>query len=183
MGHTGGLKTPAPGADNAKPVFLIPVGLPCLKRGRLSQKRLVLALMTTRCPNKDLRTELIRKSTTLQEAFENAQQNYSTKRTSDIQEITAAAKNCYTQQTKPQAGELLDPSHPMSPMWKIGPHKEQVQGQAAQPHPTKWTRDHSKKHKRNGQVQLRTHTKSRIFILIQIRKNSGRFFPALWLVK
>ena len=40
VGHTGGLTNPASGAEDADPVFLIPVGLPGLKRGRLSQKRL-----------------------------------------------------------------------------------------------------------------------------------------------
>ena len=35
VGHTDGLKKTAPGADDAEPVILIPVGLPCLKRGRL----------------------------------------------------------------------------------------------------------------------------------------------------
>ena len=29
---------PAPGAEDAEPVFLIPVGLPCLERGRLYKK-------------------------------------------------------------------------------------------------------------------------------------------------
>ena len=38
VGHTGGLTNPAPGAEDAKPVFLIPVGLPCLERGRLYKK-------------------------------------------------------------------------------------------------------------------------------------------------
>ena len=38
VGHTGGLKKPAPGAEDAKPVILIPVGLPCLERGRLIKK-------------------------------------------------------------------------------------------------------------------------------------------------
>ena len=32
-------KTPAPGAEDAEPVSLIPVGLPCLKRGRLNKKK------------------------------------------------------------------------------------------------------------------------------------------------
>ena len=31
VGHTGGLTNPAPGAEEAKPVILIPVGLPCLE--------------------------------------------------------------------------------------------------------------------------------------------------------
>ena len=39
MGHTCGLINPAPGAENAEPVLLIPVGLPCLKRGRLLQRK------------------------------------------------------------------------------------------------------------------------------------------------
>ena len=39
VGHTGGLTNPAPGAEDAEPVILIPVGLPCLERGRLSKKK------------------------------------------------------------------------------------------------------------------------------------------------
>ena len=35
---TGGLTNPAPGAEDAEPVILIPVGLPCLERGRLYKK-------------------------------------------------------------------------------------------------------------------------------------------------
>ena len=31
-------QTPAPGAEDAEPVILVPVGLPCLERGRLYQK-------------------------------------------------------------------------------------------------------------------------------------------------
>ena len=31
-------QTPAPGAEDAEPVILIPVGLPCLERGRLHKK-------------------------------------------------------------------------------------------------------------------------------------------------
>ena len=38
VGHTGGLTNPAPGAEDAEPVFLIPVGLPCLERGRHIKK-------------------------------------------------------------------------------------------------------------------------------------------------
>ena len=38
VGHTGGLTNPAPGAEDAEPVILMQVGLPCLKRGRLLQK-------------------------------------------------------------------------------------------------------------------------------------------------
>ena len=38
MGHTGGLTNPAPGVEDAEPVILIPVGLSCLKRGRLLKK-------------------------------------------------------------------------------------------------------------------------------------------------
>ena len=38
MGHKGGLITPAPGAENAEPVVQIPVGLPCLGRGRCNKK-------------------------------------------------------------------------------------------------------------------------------------------------
>ena len=34
----GGLKKTAPGAENAKPVFQIPVGLPCLVSGRHVKK-------------------------------------------------------------------------------------------------------------------------------------------------
>ena len=42
VGHMGGLTNPpAPGAEDAEPVILIPVGLPCLKRGRLYQKKSV----------------------------------------------------------------------------------------------------------------------------------------------
>ena len=33
------LQTRAPGAEDAEPVILIPVGLPCLERGRLLQKK------------------------------------------------------------------------------------------------------------------------------------------------
>ena len=36
--HTGGLKKTAPGTKDAEPVIQIPVGLPCLKRGRLVKK-------------------------------------------------------------------------------------------------------------------------------------------------
>ena len=36
----GGLTNPRPGAEDAEPVFLIPVGLPCLERGRLYKKNL-----------------------------------------------------------------------------------------------------------------------------------------------
>ena len=36
---TGGLTNPAPGAEDAEPVALIPVGLPCLERGRLYKKK------------------------------------------------------------------------------------------------------------------------------------------------
>ena len=32
-------QTPDPGAEDAKPVILIPVGLPCLERGRLYKKK------------------------------------------------------------------------------------------------------------------------------------------------
>ena len=39
VGHTGGLTTPAPGAEDAEPVILIAVGLPCLERGRRLQKK------------------------------------------------------------------------------------------------------------------------------------------------
>ena len=35
VGHMGGLTNPAPGAEDAEPVILIPVGL---KRGRLLKK-------------------------------------------------------------------------------------------------------------------------------------------------
>ena len=35
---TGGLTNPASGAEDAEPVILIPVGLPCLERGRLYKK-------------------------------------------------------------------------------------------------------------------------------------------------
>ena len=38
MGHMGGLINPAPGAEDAEPVIQIPVGLPCLERGRLVKK-------------------------------------------------------------------------------------------------------------------------------------------------
>ena len=38
VGHTGGL-TPAPGTEDAEPVIIIPVGLPCLERGRLYKKK------------------------------------------------------------------------------------------------------------------------------------------------
>ena len=38
VGHTGVLTKPAPGAEHAKPVIQIPVGLPCLERGHLFQK-------------------------------------------------------------------------------------------------------------------------------------------------
>ena len=31
-------QTPAPGAEDAEPVILTPVGLPCLERGRLYKK-------------------------------------------------------------------------------------------------------------------------------------------------
>ena len=37
---TGGLTNPRPGAEDAEPVILVPVGLPCLERGRLYKKRL-----------------------------------------------------------------------------------------------------------------------------------------------
>ena len=39
VGHTGGLKNPAPGAEDAEPVFLRPMGLPCFERGHLLQER------------------------------------------------------------------------------------------------------------------------------------------------
>ena len=35
-------QTPAPGAENAEPVTLIPVGFPCLERGRLYKKKLYI---------------------------------------------------------------------------------------------------------------------------------------------
>ena len=38
VGHTGGLTNPRPGAEDAEPVVLMPVGLPCLERGRFIQK-------------------------------------------------------------------------------------------------------------------------------------------------
>ena len=38
MRHTGGLTTPAPGAEEAKLVILIPMGLPCLERGLFVKK-------------------------------------------------------------------------------------------------------------------------------------------------
>ena len=40
VGHTGGLTNPrrAPGVEDAEPVALIPVGLPCLERGCLVSK-------------------------------------------------------------------------------------------------------------------------------------------------
>ena len=40
MGLTSGLKKSAPGVEDAEPVFQIPVGLPCLERGRLIKKSL-----------------------------------------------------------------------------------------------------------------------------------------------
>ena len=36
-GHKGGKKT-APGADDTEPVIQVPVGLPCLERGRHAKK-------------------------------------------------------------------------------------------------------------------------------------------------
>ena len=38
MEHMGGLINPVPDADNTKPVFQIPVGLPSLERGRRVKK-------------------------------------------------------------------------------------------------------------------------------------------------
>ena len=45
-GCTGGLTNPAPGAEDAKLVIIIPVGLPCLERGRLYKK---LTFMELKC--------------------------------------------------------------------------------------------------------------------------------------
>ena len=45
MGHTGGLNTPPPLAGKMPRYFLIPAGLPCLERGRLSQKMPTLLLV------------------------------------------------------------------------------------------------------------------------------------------
>ena len=42
VGHTGDLTNPRPGAEDAEPVIQIPVGLPCLKRGRLVKKNIVI---------------------------------------------------------------------------------------------------------------------------------------------
>ena len=39
VGHMGGLTNPAPRAEDAEPVILILVGLPCLERGRLTHKK------------------------------------------------------------------------------------------------------------------------------------------------
>ena len=36
---TGGVINPTPGAEDAKRVIQIPVGLPCLERGRLAKKK------------------------------------------------------------------------------------------------------------------------------------------------
>ena len=38
VGHTGGLTNPAPGAEDAEPVTLILLGLPCLERRSLVKK-------------------------------------------------------------------------------------------------------------------------------------------------
>ena len=40
VGQMGGLTNPGPGAEDSEPVILVPVGLPCLKKGRLVKKRL-----------------------------------------------------------------------------------------------------------------------------------------------
>ena len=40
VGHTGGLTNPTLGAEDAEPIILILVGLPCLKRGCLNKKPL-----------------------------------------------------------------------------------------------------------------------------------------------
>ena len=40
MGHTGGIITSAPGAEDAEPVIQILVGLPCLERGCLVKRKI-----------------------------------------------------------------------------------------------------------------------------------------------
>ena len=44
VGHTGGLKKPAPGVDDPSRLFQMPVGLSCLERRHLAQK--VAKIMT-----------------------------------------------------------------------------------------------------------------------------------------
>ena len=43
-GAHGRSKNPTPSADDAEPVFLIPVGLPCFKRGRQQTKKTIATL-------------------------------------------------------------------------------------------------------------------------------------------
>ena len=53
VGHTGGLKKTAPDAEDAEPVILIPVGLPCFKRGRPLQKNDVKQNITGHFTNRN----------------------------------------------------------------------------------------------------------------------------------
>ena len=62
----------------------------------MTAKQLLIAMMTTRCPDENLCMELIRNSKLLDHAYDKAQEHQSARRTARKQEeVVATSKNCY----------------------------------------------------------------------------------------
>lgn len=61
----------------------------------ISNNRVLLTLMTTKYPNKDLRTELLRNPTTVKEAVAKSKQYDAAQKMQELQEVTTAMQKCF----------------------------------------------------------------------------------------
>ena len=81
----------------------------------LSAERILLALMTIKCPNKDLRTKLLRKPTTLIEAAAKAKEYVSAQRMDTGDRVSAASQ----QRQKPQRCYRCRGNHQEQTCWTL----------------------------------------------------------------